>query len=196
MISIEHDGSGRTYQIWKQNQMNSCGVACMWMARGIARQTSFAEDEWNLAVRLFGAAVGSAAARLGVSPTGPMSLNPRAFSNNQGSMAAAVANFGFYSDQLAAALRADGLRVDTNGLDRNGKIIANNIAYNRPGIALLQWSPPGRGGHFVVVGRCTQRSASFLDPWDGHANEQYNTGQYTAPYGGSGQIVSVLNVSA
>ncbi len=195
MISIERDGSGRTYQIWKQNQMNSCGIACMWMARGIARQTSFAEEEWNLAVRLFGAAVGSATARLGVSATGPMSLNPRAFSNNQSSMASAVANFGFYDTQLAAALRADGLRVDTNGLDHHGHIIANKIAYNRPGIALLQWNP-GPGGHFVVVGRCTQRSVSFLDPWDGHVNEQYNTGQYTAPYGGSGQIVSVLSISA
>src|SRR5512140_3726946 len=156
MISIERDGSGRTYQVWKQNQMNSCGIA---------RQTSFAEEEWSLAVRLFGAAVGSTAARLGVSPTGPMSLRPRAFANDQSSMAAAVANFGFFDTQLAAALRADGLRVDTNGLDRSGHIIAHKIAYNRPGIALIQWRP-GPGGHFVVVGRCTQRSASFLDPWD------------------------------
>ncbi|MBP8287049.1 MAG: hypothetical protein KAX57_09440 [Rhodoferax sp.] len=49
MINVERDGSGRTYQIWKQNQMNSCGIACMWMARGIARQTSFSEEEWGLA---------------------------------------------------------------------------------------------------------------------------------------------------
>ena len=194
MISIERDGSGRTYQIWKQNQMNSCGIACMWMARGIARQTSFAEEEWNLAVRLFGAAVGSTTARLGVSATGPMSLNPRAFSNDQSSMAAAVANFGFNGNQLAAALRVDGLRVETNGLD-GSHITAHKIAYNRPGIALVLWSP-GPGGHFVVVGRCTHRAVSFLDPWDGHINEQYNNGQYTAPYGRSGQIAFVLNISA
>lgn len=195
MINVERDGSGRTYQIWKQNQMNSCGIACMWMARGIARQTSFSEEEWGLAIRIFGAAVGSAAAQLGASAAGPMSLNPQAFSHNQSSMAAAVANVGFHVSQLAAALRTDGLQVTAHGLGHNGHIIAHKIAYNRPGIALVQWRP-GPGGHFVVVGRCTQRSASYLDPWDGYVNEQFNTGQYSAPYGLSGRIVAVLNISA
>ena len=35
MVTIERDSHGRTYQIWQQNQANSCGVACVWMARGI-----------------------------------------------------------------------------------------------------------------------------------------------------------------
>lgn len=196
MINIERDTSGRTYQIWKQTQMNSCGIACMWMARSIARQTSFAEEEWGLAVRLFGAAVGAAAASIGVaSSSGPMSLDPNAFANNQQTMAAAIANFGFFSPQLAAALRSDGLRVSNAGLDRRGRIVSHNIAINRPGIALLQWRP-GPGGHFVVVGRCTEGFVSFLDPWDGRVNEQRNNGTYNARYGGTGQIVSVLNVSA
>ena len=52
MINIETDSHGRTYQIWKQDQMNSCGVASVWMARGIALQMSFAEEEWGLAQRV------------------------------------------------------------------------------------------------------------------------------------------------
>jgi len=110
-------------------------------------------------------------------------------------MAAAMANAGFQGHQLVAALRADGLQADINGLDRHsGHVIAHKIAYNRPGIALIQWHRSG--GHFVVVGRCTHRVVSFLDPWDGHVNEQFNTGQYSAPYGNTGQILYVLNVSA
>jgi NAD(P)-dependent dehydrogenase (short-subunit alcohol dehydrogenase family) len=50
MINIETDSHGRTYEIWKQDQMNSCGVASAWMARGIARQMSFMEEEWDLAL--------------------------------------------------------------------------------------------------------------------------------------------------
>lgn len=197
MISIERDSSGRVYQIWQQCQANSCGIACMWMARGIARQMSFDEDEWGLAVRLFGAAVGVASANLGVSASGPMTLNPAAFGNNQNTMAAALANFGFYAGQLANALRADGLRADVNGLDaRTGHIAPHPIAYNRPGIALVQWTPAGTGGHFVVIGRCTNSTVSFLDPWDGRLNEQRNNGQYNARNGSTGQIVAVINVSA
>jgi len=197
MISIERDSHGRTYQIWQQTQMSSCGIASMWMARGIARQASFAEEEWDLAVRLFGAAVGSATARLGVSPTGPMTIDPSAFPNDQSTMAAALANNGFADTQLVSALRADGLRASMQGLEaHSGHIIAHKIAYNKPGVALINWRDGGGGGHFVVVGRCTHRAVSFLDPWDGHMNEQYNTGRYTAPYGRSGQIVSVINVAA
>jgi hypothetical protein len=105
MINIETDSHGRTYQIWKQNQMNSCGVASTWMARGIARQMSFAEEEWELAQRVYRNAVNNALAPLGVSPDGPMTLDPRAFSNDQSSMASTIANVGFYASQLALAIR-------------------------------------------------------------------------------------------
>ena len=84
MINIEHDSSGRVYEIWKQNQMNSCGVASVWMARGIARQMSIAEDEWTLAQKVYRSAVGNALAPLGVaSSSGPMTLDPRAFRVDQ-----------------------------------------------------------------------------------------------------------------
>src|SRR5512143_1422939 len=149
MINIERDSSGRIYQIWQQDQMNSCGVASAWMARGIAKQMSYAEEEWDLAQRLYRHAVNNALAPLGVSPSGPMSLNPRAFSRDQSSMASTVANFGFYADQLATALRAEQLRVEHVGSTGHGhRILAHKIAINKPGIILVFWN--GRGCHVVV----------------------------------------------
>src|SRR5438309_7381519 len=167
MINIETDSHGRTYQIWKQDQMNSCGVASAWMARGIAKQMSFAEEEWEMAQRVYRLAVDNALAPLGVSASGPMCLDPRAFRNDQSSMASTLANAGFFAAQLATALRGEALQVEhvpLNGLAR--RIIADKIAINKPAIALIYWN--GGGGHFVVVGRCTQAAISFLDPWDGH----------------------------
>lgn len=196
MISIERDSSGRTYQIWKQNQMNSCGVACAWMARGIAKRMSFNEDEWSLAQSLYRAAVENALAPLGVSASsGPMSLDPRAFPTNQNTMASTIANFGFYAAQLARALRGEGLTVEyvaDNGQPRI--IVHSKIAIDKPAIALVLWN--GGGGHFVVVGRCTAGAVSFLDPWNGHVNEQVNNGRYVAPYGDRGVIGEILYISA
>lgn len=195
MISIETDSHGRTYQIWKQNQMNSCGVASTWMARGIARQMSFMEEEWELAQRVYRSAVNDALAPLGVPSGGPMSLNPAAFPNNQSSMASTVANFGFYASQLARAIRAEGFTVEHVGwTGRSHRIVPNKIAINKPAIALVAWN--NGGGHFVVVGRCTSGAVSFLDPWDGHVNEEQNNGLYRARYGGNGFIGEVLYISA
>jgi len=195
MITIERDSHGRTYQIWKQNQMNSCGVAAAWMARGIARQMSFAEEEWDLAQRLYRNAVNNALAPLGVAASGPMCLNPRSFPRDQSSMASTVANFGFYADQLARALRAEHLRVEyVGGTGQAHRIQAHKIAINKPAIVLVYWNRVG--GHFVVVGRCTHHAVSFLDPWDGHVNEQFNNGCYNAPYNNQGKIGEVLYVSA
>ena len=195
MINIERDSHGRTYQIWKQDQMNSCGVAAVWMARGIARRRSYAEDEWGLAQRLYRSAVQNALAPLGVPSEGAMTLDPNAFSNDQSSMASAVANRGFRAAQLANALRAERLRVEHVGNNGHARRIeSHKIAIDKPAIALVYWNR--RGGHFVVVGRCTHRAVSFLDPWDGHVNEQYNTGHYYAPYNNQGLIGEVLYVSA
>lgn len=196
MISIERDSSGRTHQIWKQAQMNSCGVASIWMARGIALRMSFAEDEWDLAQRVYRNAVENALAPLGISPTtGPMSLDPHAFARDQSSMASTVANFGFFAGQLAHALRGEGLKVEHVGWNSQPRIIVHSkIALARPAIALVAWN--GGGGHFVVVGRCTQGAVSFLDPWDGHVNEQANNGRYNATYGRQGFIGEILYISA
>ena len=195
MINIETDSHGRTYQIWKQNQMNSCGVASVWMARGIARQMSFREEEWDLAQRVYRNAVNNALAPLGVAASGPMSLNPSSFANDQSSMASTIANVGFFAAQLAQAIKAEGLRVEHVGwTGRPHRIVANKISINKPAIALVVWN--GGGGHFVVVGRCTSGRVSYLDPWDGHVNEEPNVGQYRARYGGRGFIGEVIYISA
>ena len=196
MINIERDSGGRTYQIWKQDQMNSCGVASAWMARGIARRMSLSEDEWSLAQRLYRNAINNALAPLGVpSSSGPMTLNPGAFSGDQTSMASTVANFGFYAGQLAQALRAERLAVEHIGFNGQPRTVTSHkISISKPAIALVCWN--GGGGHFVVVGRATHGAVSFLDPWDGHVNEQPNNGRYRARYGNQGFIGEILYLSA
>jgi hypothetical protein len=110
-------------------------------------------------------------------------------------MASTLANSGFFAAQLASALRTEGLRVQHIGLNGNAlNIVPNNIAINKPAIALVYWNRGG--GHFVVAGRCTQHSVSFLDPWDGHVNEQPNNGTYRARYGNQGLIGEVIYLSA
>lgn len=209
MISLERDTHGRTYQIWKQQQANSCGVAAVWMARGIARQASFAEEEWNLAIRMYQGAVASAlgavpsgsatapaSGTLGVDPSGPMTFNPDAYESNQNTMANTFASFGLFSGQVAASLRNERLTVDhTNLTGTPPRIADNKIAYNKPAIVLVGWDG-NNGGHFVVVGRCTHNEVSFLDPWNGHVNQQRNDGRYRAPYGGAGSILDIIYISA
>ena len=177
--------------------MNSCGVASVWMARGIARRMSFAEEEWDLAQRLYRGAVQSALAPLGVSASGPMSLDPRAFPSDQSSMASTIANFGFFAAQLAGGIRAEGLHAQHQGIraDGNARTIEHNkIAIDKPAIVLVYWN--GGGGHFVVVGRCTRNAVSFLDPWDGRVNEQGNNGVYNPRYSNIGLIGEVIYVWA
>jgi hypothetical protein len=196
MINIERDTSGRVYQIWKQAQMNSCGVACTWMARGIVRQMSINEDEWTLAQRVYRQAINNALAPLGVPPeSGPMSIDPNAVPRDQSSMASTLANVGFFARQLARALVAEGLTVEHVGnTGRPHRIVPNKISISKPAIVLLYWTP--RGGHFVVVGRATHRLVSYLDPWDGRVNEQPNNGHYRAHYNSRGIVGEVLYLSA
>lgn len=195
MINIERDSKGRIYQIWKQDQMNSCGVASAWMARGIARQMSFNETEWDLAQQIYRDAVNNALAPLGVQSSGPMTLDPSAFPKDQSSMASTLANFGFYAGQLGKALRAEGLKVEHVGFNGQNHIVTPaKISISKPAIVLVYWD--NGGGHFVVVGLATHTSVSFLDPWDGHVNEQPNSGRYRARYGGQGSNREILYLSA
>ncbi len=204
MISIETDSHGRVYQIWKQAQQSSCGVACCWMARGIAMQMSFAEDEWNVALRVYQAAVnqalGPVAGAAYFNPARaelPMCFNPDAFPNDRTSLGAALANGGFDVTHLVATLQGDGLRVDHQGANGNARVVQpNKIAANKPAIALVRWGDAGGGGHFVVVGRATRREVTYLDPWNGHINQQINDGFYDAPYGRSGPVTQLLYISA
>jgi hypothetical protein len=196
MINIARDSSGRTYQIWKQDQANSCGVACAWMARGIARQMSFGEDEWALACRIYNSAVAGALSQTSrPDPNAPMSLNPRAFRNDQSSFGSTFGNFGLFAGQLASALRSERLKVEHYTNNGNPiSVIPNKIAINKPGIALVQWAR--RGGHFVVIGRAVPSNISFLDPWDGQVVEQANDGTYASNYGNTGILLEILYISA
>lgn len=205
MISIERGLGGRVYQIWKQQQVCSCGVACAWMARGIAKQVSLAEEEWELAQRIYLGSVNSALAAANTIPSAPMTVAPLAYRSTPGSQlqnnfSSNFSRAGLTCTQLANALRNDGLRVSV--LSNNGSptpVVANSIAYNKPGISFVKWPDrvnPGDGGaHFVVVGRCTAHHVTFLDPWTGHIREQPNDGNFSASYN-AGIILENLYISA
>lgn len=200
MISIENDSHGRTYQIWKQEQAATCGVASAWMARGIVRQMSFAEEEWALAQRIYGAAVANALAPVGQATTaGPQTLSPVGQPNDQSTFASTFTRFGLFASQLALAIRSEGITVehlglrDTDTFQHGRSITPHKIAINRPAIAMVYWR--GGGAHFVVVGRATSRQVSYLDPWDGHVNELANDSIYTARYGDVGVVGEILYMS-
>ena len=194
MINIETGIGGRVYQIWQQQQQSSCGVASAWMARGIARQMSFAEEEFELARRIYLGAVNTSLGAAASAPTAPMSFDPNSQGNNQNSMGATFANFGLFYGQLATALRNEGLKVEVQHNDgAQIAVVANKIAYNKPAISFVKWNGPG--AHFVVVGRCVPSRVTFLDPWTGHINEQPNDGRYRATYN-TGNVLVNLYISA
>lgn len=201
MINIETDRHGRTYQIWQQQQMSTCGVAAAWMARGILRQMSFAEDEWALAQRIYLTAVQNALAPLGHATTaGPMTMSPVGETGDQSSFQSTfTGGGGLYARQLAQAMRSEGFAVEHRALANDAPEGSSltvqhwKIAWNRPAIAMIYWR--GGGGHFVVVGRCTRRDVTYLDPADGHVNELDNDGLYCANYGDVGNVGEILYLS-
>lgn len=204
MINIETGAGGRVYQIWKQQQASSCGVASCWMARGIARQMSFAEDEWSLAVRIFSGAVNTSLAAARTIPGGPMTVDPRAYPNATeaqitSDFSTLISVGGLTDGEIARALRNEGLRAETRSNNgRRCRVIHQKIAYNKPAISHIVWDSSGNapgGGHFVVVGRCTSNHVTFLDPWTGHLVEQRNNGRFRGG-SGTGTLVAHIYVSA
>jgi len=198
MINIETGAGGRVYQIWKQQQASSCGVASCWMARSIARQMSFAEDEWDLAVRMFQGAVNSSLAAARTVPGGPMTVDPRAYPNateNQitSDFSTLISVGGLTDSELGRALQNEGLRTETRS-GQGCRVIHDKIAIDKPAISHIVWDSVGNapgGGHYVVVGRCTRRHVTFLDPWTGHVAENPNNGRFR---GGSGTGTIVANI--
>gem|GEM_PF-2651021 len=204
MINIETGAGGRVYQIWKQQQASSCGVASCWMARGIARQMSFAENEWDLAVRMFSGAVNSSLAAANSIPGGPMTVDARGYPNATeaqitSDFSTLISVGGLTDSELGRALQNEGLTAQTRS---NGgqpcRIIHDRIAVDKPAISHIVWpsvaNAPG-GGHYVVVGRCTRRHVTFLDPWTGHVMENPNNGRFRGG-SGNGTIVANIYVSA
>ncbi len=190
MIATQSDSDGNTYSIWQQNQMNSCAVASMWMARNLVRQQTMMESEWELAQRFYRAAVNDMFAPLGVDPNGPMCLNPGSFPSDRSSMASTLANTGFKIDHIVRALENDGIIVDVQRRQPNAPPLTMNprlLGPTTPAIIGVYWN--GGGGHAIVVPRMTAAGrVVYLDPWDGNLIEQANSGTYNARYGGQGQI--------
>ena len=198
MITYSRDSDGNTYEIWKQDQANSCGVASLWMARGLVRQASFAEEEWALAERIFRRAVQSALAPLAQPPMGPQTFveSSDPSRHNQATMANTFGNLGLYSGQVATAIRNEGMSCQTISFSRGmvRSIDPNKLGERKAAIALIYWHP--RGGHFVVAARrAGNGSIVFLDPWSGEVNEQDNDGAYFSTYGSQGVVGEVLYIN-
>lgn len=190
-VSIETDSDNTSFEVWKQEQASSCGVASIWMARGLVKEICLEEGEWELARRVYYGAVRGMMAAAG-GDRFPVCYNPAAFQNNQTSMGATFANFGLFSSQVATGLQSEGLHANVIAATTINTL---NLGPRKAAIAFVRWRPANSGAHFV----CAARQASngkivFLDPWDGKVNEQFNNGVYNARYGGVGDIAFVVNV--
>jgi len=187
------DSDGYAYQIWAQEQANSCAVASIWMARGQARQMSFAQEEWALAWQIYGRVVQGM--QLVAAPPPPMSLNPRAFPSNQNTFGNMFASFGTYMDQVAQAMTNEGLTTSKTAFQPGTSVIPSKLADNKPAIVLLGWynGTTRNGGHFIVASRCNSNGqVVYLDPWEGKLRE-LGAGP---SYPGGGRCEQVLYVSA
>jgi hypothetical protein len=190
-IVYQQDSKKNTYQIWAQEQANSCAVAAIWMARCQARQMTFAETEWDLAWRLYQHAVVGIPWALSSSasaPTGPMSIDPRAYTASQSSFYNMFGSFGTFAAQVAKVLRSEGLKV--THLPNSGTAQSLNVAklsQRSPAIVLVGWyaTQNGRqtrtGGHFVVAAEHINNQIVYLDPWGGNLYELANNARYRAP---------------
>ncbi len=182
-VSIQSDSMGNTYQLWRQRQANSCGVASIWMARGIARQMSINEGEWELAQRMYVNAVSSAGA-LAARPAsgGPRTLDDTQypFDPQQSSMENTFASTGVLASQVATMLRHEGFKIRHM---RARSVLGDWLTPTRPAIILVGWYPNGRqqrqGGHFIVAAaKAPNRRIVYLDPADGRVKEFRNNGWY------------------
>ncbi len=201
-IVYRTDSTGREHQIWAQRQANSCAVAAIWMARNQASQMSMEETEWELAWRIYQHTVeGIEWGRTSSAnaPTGPMSIDPRAYQSNQSSFYNMFGSFGTFAKQVAASLRSDGYTV---GHSKNSgtaqQINVAKIGPTQPAIVLVGWySNQGgnvqrNGGHFVVAAGRAGTRIVYLDPWGGNLYEFPNNARYQ----NNGLIEEVIYLSA
>jgi len=166
-IVMCRDSAGHTYQVWAQEQNASCAIASLWMARSQAKQQSFAEEEWELAWRVYQRVVIGMPREFAAdsAPPPPVCINPAAVGNDQVTFYNMFGNFGTFAPQVVQALRSDGLKatqVTGSGFPNtlNSDVIGNNIVY--------------------------------LDPWGGELRELANNGKYLS----NGWIEVLIYVSA
>jgi hypothetical protein len=201
-IVYQTDSKKNIYQVWAQEQANSCAVASIWMARCQARQMTFAEDEWELAWRLYQHAVVGlpwAMTSSASAPTGPVSIDPSAYTANQSSFYNMFGSFGTFAAQVAKVLRSNGLKV--THVPSSGTAQSLNTAklsQRSPAIVLLGWYQTQNGqnvrtgGHFVVAADHIGNRIVYLDPWGGQLYEFANNARYKA----NGLIEEVIYLTA
>ena len=168
-ISLQDDSDGNTYQLWGQRQANSCAVASIWMARGIARQMTFDESEWELAHRTYNAAVAGMDLENAGGTSAPQSLNPASYPAGQTSMENTFASTGINLGQVTAMLRHEGF---TAGETADTTINAAKVGLTKPALVAVIWRKDStnvaRGGHCIVAARInSNQQVVYLDPGNG-----------------------------
>ena len=193
-ISLQDDSDGNTYQIWAQRQAMSCSVASIWMARGIARQMSYDETEWDLAWRMYHDAVAGMSWQGG--PPMPQTFNSATLAANQNSMASTFASHGTFGSQVADMLRQEGFTVShSDNTGKAQKLDTAKLKPTRPAIVLVGWYGSGSrgGGHFIVAARrASNGRIVYLDPWGGVLREVANNAQYP----GGGLVEEIVYITA
>ena len=200
-VALSQDSAGNTYQIWAQEQPDSCAIASMWMARCQAKQQTFVEEEWELAWRMYQRVVQGvppgflkpAPAPVCIDPNSPSLFNDQTTFYNMFGMA------GTFAAQVVQALRNDGLKA--THVVGSGNFQSLNLAKvsdSTPAVVLLGWyymvngALQRNGGHFVVAVNVLGNRIVYLDPWGGVLNEFGNNTRYDT----NGYIEEIIYVSA
>jgi hypothetical protein len=193
-IIFRTDSDQVVHQVWAQQQASSCAVASIWMARNQAKQMTVNEGEWALAWRLYHEVVQGMP--LHPAPPAPMSFHPGAHQNNQSTFGNMFSRFGTLMNQVAQALRNDGLRVTRSTTFSPGTTVdASRLSDTTPAIVLLGWynGSQRNGGHFIVASRvATSGSIVYLDPWGGQLREMGVGPQYQ----NSGRFEQIIYIAA
>lgn len=197
-VHLRRDSDGVTHQVMAQQQASTCGVASIWMARCIAKRTSFNESEWALAWRTYHRAV-AGMDRWPAVPA-PMSLDPRAHGPDVDTFGDMASNGGLIASEMTLALKADGVHVvQVTPYDPVATVLdPGRIGEGRPAIIGVGWYDGGDflGGHAVVAARRTQSGRIvYLDPAGGVLIEGGRGPRYEAPYSSSGRIDQIIYIA-
>lgn len=201
-IVFRQDSRRNNYQLWVQEQPASCAIASIWMARSLAKQMSFAEDEWELAWRVYRqVVVGMPAAFLTAAQAtpAPICLDAHGTTADQTTFRNMFANYGTKASQEVEALQNDGLRATAVRITRAAPLVdLTRLSQTTPAIILLGWyrqNADGQwerdGGHFIVASERIGNKIVLLDPWDGVLSEIQNTYLYQ----GNGVFEWVIHIS-
>ncbi len=192
-IYYRDDSDNYTHQVWAQQQASSCAVASIWMARNQAMQMTVNEEEWGLAWRMYSQVV-QGMLFVPEAPA-PMTFSQSAHQNNQSTFGNMFANAGTFMDQVAQAIRNEGLKVSTTSFSPGTTVNSAKLSDTKPAIVLLGWYNGNQrnGGHFIVASRKTRSGkVVYLDPWRGQLRELGVGPSYQA----TGRFEQVAYISA